>query len=94
MEGKFQAHPAFSRERYTNVEEFYAVVVTNVYLSERGAPLRWGHRDSTTLLTNPDTWLNHERNRNLVARFQREQALFALGLARSPAAFNPFRQLR
>jgi hypothetical protein len=94
LQGRFQATPARSVRRYTNAEEFFAIVVTNVYLSEIRAPLRYGHADSTTILQNPDTWMNHPHNRQMVGLLVQQQGSFCEALAGSPARFNPFRELR
>ena len=85
---------------YDNEEEFAAVVVTNVYLSEKKqTELQQNHgRD---VLKNPDKFLDSPDvpppgARMLLGGFRLRQPAFFASLAvldRHTAAFNPFRQL-
>jgi hypothetical protein len=88
----FQQDAARSPGRYTNREEFSAVVIENVYRSETGLPLRWGHSDMNRTLQNPDTWFNHPHNRSAIERLCGEMPGFTRRLAGIPTSFNPFRR--
>ena len=85
---------------YTNEEEYLAIVVSNVYLSEKGKRnYRAGH-DNRAVLPDPEGFLNNAQNvnlspRDLIARFRMRQLEFYQDLADIPAdraAFNPIRQ--
>jgi hypothetical protein len=85
---------------YDNDEEFAAVVVTNVYLSEKKqTALRANH--ASGVLRNPDKFLDSPDvpapgARMLLSGFRLRQPTFFEALAkidRPTAAFNPFRQL-
>ena len=91
MQGVYSPMPAHSFERYTNTEEFHAVVVTNIYLSSIGSRLRHGHAGHEAL-SNPETWFNHPRNQRMIARMSAEQPCFAWRLSQVQAPFNPFRE--
>lgn len=79
--------------RYTAWEEFPAVCVENVFRSEVGLPLRWGHYDLTRELLDPDTWLAEVHNRLAVERLIREMPRLTDSLAELNVAFNPFRDI-
>jgi len=85
---------------YDNAEEFAAIVVTNVYLSEKKqTQLRASH--GRGVLLDPDKFLDSPLvpapgARGLLGTFRlRQPRLFAAlaAIDRSVAAFNPFRQL-
>ena len=84
---------------YDNAEEFAAILVTNVYLSEKKrTQLRANH--SHGVLSDPDKFLDSPRvpvpgTRGLLGIFRLRQPELLAALAaidRSIAAFNPFRQ--
>ena len=84
---------------YDNAEEFAAILVTNVYLSEKKrTQLRANH--GRGVLLDPDKFLDSPRvpvpgARGLLGIFRlRQPRLFAAlaAIDRSIAAFNPFRQ--
>ena len=79
--------------RYTTWEEFPAVCVENVFRSEVGLPLRWGHYDLTSVLTDPNTWLREVHNRHAVEQLIREMPTLTRSLAEVAVPFNPFRQI-
>jgi hypothetical protein len=84
---------ARDRDRYTTWEEFPAVCIENIFRSETGLPLRWGHLDLTTVLSNPDTWLDNIHNRQAVEQLIREMPILTSALAEVDVPFNPFRQI-
>lgn len=87
-----QGEQPYSDRRYTQWEEFPAVVIENIYRSEHRIPLRWGHYDVSTSLSNPDTWYNHPRNQMAIERVARQMNRLAMNLSRVQSRFNPFRQ--
>lgn len=81
---------------YRNEEEFLAVVIGNVYLSEKGQRKLRANHDSDGVLKDPERFLEHAwvspDPRTLIHRFMlRQYSLFA-SLARIDVAFNPVRQ--
>src|SRR5262249_25948335 len=85
---------------FDNAEEFAAVVVTNVYLSEKKQTvLRANH--GSRVLHDPDKFLDSPNvlapgARGLLGIFRLKQSRFFAALAaidKHIAAFNPFRQL-
>jgi hypothetical protein len=85
---------------YDNAEEFAAVVVTNVYMSEKKqTALRANH--GSRVLPNPEKFLDSPDvpapgARGLLGSFRLRQPTFfaaLAGIAPNVAAFNPFRQL-
>lgn len=80
-------------QRYTMWEEFPAVCIENIFRSEIGLPLRWGHYDLTRVLNNGTTWLDSGHNRRAVERLIREMPTLTRSLAELALPFNPFRQL-
>jgi hypothetical protein len=85
---------------YTNEEECIAIVLSNVYLSEKGKRnFRAGHSNKA-VLPDPEGFLNNAQNvnlspRHLIARFRMVQLEFYQDLAAiqaNRAAFNPIRQ--
>lgn len=71
-------------------EEFFAVLVTNMYSSERGAfrPLRADH--GTGLLADPETWRLSSEFQTYVRDLSASSPGLALRLMRVKTAFNPF----
>jgi hypothetical protein len=86
---------------YENEEEFLAIVLTNIYMSEKKAPaLRARHQPPNTALFEPDKFLDNSQNVNLppiylIERFRLNNpmlyAKFA-AITKTSAAFNPVRE--
>lgn len=83
-------------DRYGDEEEFFAVLLQNMYSSEEGGAsvsLRGGHDYSTLAehAKNPSVFLHLEDNYRLIEKFCRQHPRIAPMLARSRAPFNPIR---
>jgi hypothetical protein len=88
---------------YSNEEEYISVVMTNVYLSEKGEPqLRGRHARPNIPLPEPEKFLDNYQNINLspivlIERFRLSTPRFYLhysGIPANSAPFNPFREFR
>ncbi|WP_315836565.1 hypothetical protein [Bradyrhizobium prioriisuperbiae] len=90
----FDDPPAMD-EGYGDEEEFIAVVLSNIYLAEKGSrQLRANHQAFTPLL-NPETFLNRGRHMRVLERFRSEQRDFFNRLRDIPATvawWNPIRE--
>lgn len=76
---------------YGNQEEFYGVVLTNVYSSEWGRPLRANHSLSATATTQSATeLLANEEAQDLLVLFCDQHRQLTNELAALHAPFNPF----
>jgi hypothetical protein len=84
--------------RYDNNEEFYAVLVTNIFMSDPSNGLKSGLRQGHTsphepldkaLASSFDFFRSGKRAYPLVAQFFRDHPFFAHQLACSMAVFNP-----
>jgi len=100
MRGTTDFHQPKDLPHYDTVEEFMAIVVSNVYRSEMKRPgLRqdhWGFRALPAELEDPQKFLDApgsggESNRSRMQQFKNENPDFCRDLKRSPAAFNPFK---
>lgn len=71
-------------------EEFFAVLVTNIYSSERGVfrPLRADHGSAT--LADPQDWRDNAQIQTLILNFSYSNPSLTHRLARVKTAFNPF----
>lgn len=87
---------------YDDTEEYIAVAVTNIYLSEKGRALRGSHKWGSEL-AKPDAQRWYRDNpqklnvhpQALVERFKEQQSSFYSALAKIPASkawFNPVRE--
>lgn len=76
--------------RFDTREEFFAVLVTNMYSSERGPhrPLRADHFRG--LLGDPDSWRTNPEFQTLIRDLTNSSPGLALRLVRVKCAFNPF----
>ena len=85
---------------YTNEEEYTAIVLSNIYLSEKGKRNFRAAHNNMAALPNPEGFLNNAQNvnlspRDLIAGFGSKQPEFYSDLAAIPAnraAFNPIRE--
>lgn len=82
--------------RYDNLEEFYAMCITNVYRSERNRPgVRSGdHRKTTLAQIGGKNFLQLHFNRAHLRRFCSEHPVFVKELSNVECYFNPFEHLR
>jgi hypothetical protein len=102
MRGTTDFHKPKDFPHYDTVEEFMAIVVSNVYRSEQKRPgLRqdhWGFSSLPPEQEDPHKFLDvagvgGESNRSRMLQFKKENPDFFEDLKRSPAAFNPFKLL-
>jgi hypothetical protein len=84
---------------YENEEDFFAIMVGNIYLSEQGknhAALRNSHLLVTTSLTDAElgsqVFLFENKNFELIAKFCRQHPNISKMIAAAHAAFNPVRE--
>ena len=81
-------------DKMDNWEEFFAVLVANVYASERGRPLRANHYRTTPLpAQNRDRWIRVPLYRQQIERMMRQQPDLSRRLSAIDTEFNPFRQI-
>ena len=77
---------------YDSRDEFHAILVTNIYRSERKiTPLRRDHHGFQPLV-NPSAFYTQPRNKLLVMDLCREMQAFTRALADVDCSFNPIRQ--
>jgi hypothetical protein len=82
--------------RYGTIEEFFAIVVANVYRAEFAE--RLGVRNSNhgkweTMYCGGDNFLKIEFNRRHLRQFRRQHSLLCEDLRRIDVYFNPFRHM-
>jgi hypothetical protein len=80
---------------YDDEEEFFAVLITNIYLSEAGrANLRLDHHGFSNLpapMTKSEAFLKVPENNRLIRKFCSQHPNIAPMIAKARAAFNPIR---
>jgi hypothetical protein len=108
MAGLLNPIPTPEKKTYDHEEEFFAILVQNIYMSETGRTrLAGDHKekviteemnDSERFLgkgkATPDLEPEERLNRRLVNKFVSLHTNFAADLAKSPAPFNPVRAFR
>lgn len=76
---------------FHSVGEYYAVVITNIYSSERGLTLR-GEYPGVRPLTDPVGFYHQNRNDEMIGRFCVDLPELSRALSRIPCNFNPIRE--
>ena len=84
---------------YDNEEEYYAVLVTNIYTSEKGRNFeslrKSHHRRNGPEMTRPEespfVFLMEDDNLRLIAKFCKQHPVIAPMIARAQCTFNPIR---
>jgi hypothetical protein len=76
---------------YDNEEEFYAIVITNIYMSERGAVLLRKDHHTFAALANADSFLNDKTYYALMKKLVAQQSILCGSLANVNCTFNPVR---
>lgn len=94
MSGQLRGNdPVTGNADMDDVEEFYAILVANVYTSERGLPaIRASHHGFDTLgkvMSDPEVY--YETYDTEIDAFFNEQMAFCMDMARIKTKFNPFR---
>jgi hypothetical protein len=78
---------------YDNVEEFYAVLLANIYMSEKGrSPLRADHHDYHPLMR-PEEFHKSFLAESLIGQLWTQQRALVQAVAAVDCAFNPIRKL-
>jgi hypothetical protein len=103
MQGQsFKVPTRGTLRNYDNLEEFLAIVITNVYISakDKTMPLRADHHGHTRLkdtLSTSEGFLKNPENLRLLSllntKFLEGPLFEQLGFLVPSAAFNPFREL-
>jgi hypothetical protein len=100
MRNTVDNHKPLDQPRYDTVEEFMAIVVSNVYRSEMNRPgLRADHHGFTALppaQENAQAFLDApgkgaDSNKSRMQEFKKDNPDFFNDLKKSPAKFNPFK---
>ena len=82
------------QQGYDTFEEWFAILVANIYRSERGrTDLRADHHGFETLaslgINSQEDFVGYRLNRQHLKKFQRQQPAFFAGLQSVEAPFNP-----
>lgn len=84
-----------SMSKYTDAEEFYAILLTNIYMSETGRTvLRRDHNQFHPLPANMDTsreFLYSQENLKFVKAFCKQHPQIAPMIAKADVPFNPIK---
>jgi hypothetical protein len=97
--GDFNAAPIPSMPDYENEEDFFAILVTNIYSSEKGRGIesfRKSHHtrykpEMNSREVDPFAFATADDNWRLIAKFCKQHPVIAPMIAGAPAAFNPIR---
>lgn len=97
--GDFKKTPIPKMPEYDNEEEYFAVLITNIYISERGrsfASFSKSHRlrrkpEMNEQEADPWAFLLEDDNYRLVEKFCKQHPTIAPIIAHAPADFNPIR---
>ena len=96
MGGDFNQIPlAGPMSNYTDEEDFFAIMVANIYISEKGRPqLRDSHVGFTALasqFSTSEVFLYRDDDYRLIEKYCKQHPVAAPMLAKVNAAFNPIR---
>jgi hypothetical protein len=100
MNGKMHCEGIGDNPGYTTYEEFFAIVVSNMYRSEKGlTTLRKDHAGFDSLppdLTDPEKFLKDASNTDHIQKAVEEdpKKILMNHLADVPCRFNPFKVFR
>jgi hypothetical protein len=97
--GDAKTTPIPSMPDYENEEEYFAILVSNIYSSEKGRGVesfRKSHHitdkpEMTVVEAAPFVFLTEGDNHRLIAKFCSQHPVIAPMIAAAPAAFNPIR---
>jgi len=76
---------------YDNEEEFYAILLTNIYMSERGQIRMRADHHGFTSLSKPEFFLNNPGIFDLVSKLYQQQPALCANIATVECDFNPLR---
>lgn len=95
MAGRDVGRTVTGQPWYDTIEEFYAIVIANIYRSEAGRTgLRAHHQNFSMMLFESDEFLKVERNRAHLRQLRRQQPRLFSDLHEVTAKFNPIRLMR
>jgi hypothetical protein len=97
--GDFKMTPIPSMPDYDNEEDYFAILVTNIYSSEKKRgfeSFRKSHHlrykpEMDAVEASPLMFVLKDDNLRLIAKFCEQHPVIAPMIARAPAAFNPIR---
>jgi hypothetical protein len=97
--GDFKQTPIPTMPAYENEEEYYAILITNVYISEKRRSFesfRKSHHlrpkpEMTEEEAEPWVFLLQDDNYRLIEKFWKQHPTIAPMIAKAPAKFNPIR---
>lgn len=93
--GKLYANPFVPQAlKYDNEDDFFAILITNIFSSETNRPLRGGHSKNEPLplhLSTDDGFLAVEDNVRLIKKFCDDHRTVSSELSKVPSDFNPIR---
>jgi hypothetical protein len=97
--GDFNMAPIPSMPDYENEEDFFAILVTNIYSSEKKRgfeSFRKSHHlryqpEMDPIEVGPFVFVSKDDNLRLIAKFCKQHPVIAPMIASAPAAFNPIR---
>jgi len=101
MRGDSYALPTTGgRVQYDNLEEFFAIVVTNIFVSDPTSPTpnrtlradHWGFQPLAAAQSTSKGFLAQKANQNLIGKIVADEAGLALDLKEIKATFNPVRE--
>jgi len=90
------AAAAKKKPEYDTEEEFFAILITNIFSSETGRPLRAGHDANEALPSDLSTnkgFLAVEEYARLVRQFCQDHSSVSQELRDVPSAFNPIKEV-
>jgi hypothetical protein len=78
---------------FDDQEEFFAIVVENIYMSEKGKTVfRANHGDKTMQDSALKPWIDNATFRGLFDKLRRQQKALYEEIEAVPASFNPIAQ--
>jgi hypothetical protein len=92
--GRQDTRPLSNSPQYTHKEDFFAVMITNIFSSETNRPLRashQGHEPLASYRSTDETFLQVEEYASMVREFVTTHRSVSEELRKVPSKFNPIR---